>query len=63
MASYTTSYVHQTSSASTITQVTGLSGATDTGWTDCSAGSDFVMAINGGKLFVVGENGDGQLGL
>lgn len=62
MASYTTNYVHQTSSASTITQVTGLSGATDTGWTDCSAGSDFAMAINGGKLFVVGTNGDGQLG-
>jgi alpha-tubulin suppressor-like RCC1 family protein len=63
MASYSTNYVHQTSAPSTITQVTGLSGATDTGWTDCSAGSDFAMAINGGKLFVVGENGDGQLGL
>ena len=63
MASYTQNYVHQTSNATTVTQVTSLSGATDTGWTDCSAGSDFVMAINGGKLFVVGANGDGQLGV
>ena len=63
MASSNVKNVHQTSNASTITQVTGLSGATDTGWTDCSAGSDFALAINGGKLFVVGENGDGQLGL
>lgn len=63
MASWNTSYVHQSSNSRTLTQVTSLSGATDTGWTDCSAGSDFVLAINGGKLFVVGENGDGQLGL
>ena len=63
MASWSTSYVHASSNTRTLTQVTGLSGATDTGWTDCSAGSDFAMAINGGKLFVVGINGDGQLGL
>ena len=63
MASTQSRFVHQTSNQQTLTQVTGLSGATDTGWTDCSAGTDFVLAINGGKLFVVGENGDGQLGL
>ena len=58
-----TNRVHQSSNATTLTQVTSLSGASDTGWTDVSAGSDFILAINGGKLFVVGENGDGQLGL
>tara|TARA_R100001480_G_scaffold102187_3_gene105554 strand:- start:659 stop:2047 length:1389 start_codon:yes stop_codon:yes gene_type:complete len=64
MGSWNASYVHQSNpNQKTLTQVTSLSGATDTGWTDCSAGSDFAMAINGGKLFVVGENGDGQLGL
>lgn len=57
-----TSRVHQTSNSPVLTQVTSLSGATDTGWTDVSVGLDFVLAINGGKLFVVGENGDGQLG-
>ena len=62
MHGYITSWVHQSSNAGTFTQVTSLSGATDTGWTDVSAGTDFVLAINGGKLFVVGENGTGQLG-
>jgi hypothetical protein len=55
-------YVHQSSNSTVLTQVTSLSGASDTGWTDVSVGPDFVLAINGGKLFVVGTNGDGQLG-
>jgi hypothetical protein len=63
MQAYSSAYVHQNHTANTVlTQVTSLSGASDTGWTDVSVSIDFVLAINGGKLFVVGENGDGQLG-
>ena len=63
MQAYSSNYVQQSySTANVLTQVTSLSGASDTGWTDLSVGSDFVLAINGGKLFVIGENGDGQLG-
>tara|TARA_R100000654_G_scaffold67260_1_gene95771 strand:+ start:715 stop:2121 length:1407 start_codon:yes stop_codon:yes gene_type:complete len=57
------SNTHQSSNATTLTQVTSLSGASDTGWTDVSVGSDFILAINGGKLFAMGQNSDGQLGL
>ena len=63
MAGTTGSRVHQSSAVDTLQQVTSLSGASDTGWTDVSCGTDFIYAINDGKLFVMGENGDGQLGL
>jgi hypothetical protein len=63
MLGNSTSRVHQSTNATTLTQVTSLSGASDTGWTDVSVGTDFILAINSGKLFVIGENGDGQLGL
>jgi alpha-tubulin suppressor-like RCC1 family protein len=63
MKSYSTYFVHQSSNATTLTQATSVTGVSDdTAWTDVSCGSDFVLAINAGKLFVVGQNGDGQLG-
>ena len=62
MASYSTNFSHQSTNGRTLTQVTSLSGASDTGWTDVSVGTDFLLAINSGKLFVLGTNGDGQLG-
>lgn len=63
MKSYSTNFVHQSSNATTLTQATSVTGVSDdTAWTDVSCGSDFALAINAGKLFVVGTNNDGQLG-
>lgn len=63
MKSFNAYYVQHSSNPTTLTQATSVTGVSDdTAWTDVSCGSDFVLAINAGKLFVIGENGDGQLG-
>jgi len=43
-------------------QVTGVTGASDTGWTCVSCQYITSYFINGGKLFVIGNNGNGQFG-
>ena len=63
MSADSTNFVHQTSNSNTLTQATSVTGvSSDTAWTDVSVGDDFILAINAGELYVVGENGDGQLG-
>ena len=58
-----TNNVHQTSNPTTLTQATSVTGVSDdTAWTDVSVSNDFLLAINAGELFVLGQNGDGQLG-
>lgn len=61
MSGTSNSYTHQTSDFTTLTQVTGL-GDSDTGWTDVSVGGNFVLAINGGELYSMGQNNYGQQG-
>lgn len=61
MSGTSNSYTHQTSDFTTLTQVTGV-GDSDTAWTDVSLGGRFVLAINSGKLYSMGENNYGQQG-
>ena len=63
MSAINVKYVHQTSNSNTLTQATSVTDVSDdTAWTDVSVGDEFVLAINAGGLYVIGENGDGQLG-
>lgn len=55
------SYV-EGSATNTYTQVTGVTGASDTGWTDVACAYDFALGINSGKLFFIGNNGYGMAG-
>lgn len=55
-------YLHGSGTTDTFRQVTSVTGASDTGWTQIKATSDRAMGINGGKLFFIGANSYGQNG-
>jgi len=42
--------------------ISGALSSSTTGWTDCSAGNDFTLAISGNNLYGTGEAGVYQLG-
>ena len=56
------SYLDGSGTTDTFRQVTGVTGASDTGWTKISATADRTMGINDGKLFFIGANFYGQAG-
>lgn len=61
MSGLSNSYTHQSSDFTTLTQVTGV-GDSDTAWTDVTVGHQYVLAINSGKLYSMGQNNYGQQG-
>lgn len=54
--------LHGSGATNTFRQVTGVTGASDTGWTQIRVTNDRAMGINGGKLFFIGANSYGQNG-